>query len=172
MEVVDIDVSLFVNLRGFIEENCIVGFCLVERGGVLMHKHFQMVVEGNFSSLPVLNRTIKICLGWDLSPPTGRVVSCRKLRDKGLHTFKGMVGYCMEDNGEEQFEFVHHNLTMKDMNDGKLEYVKFRKIGLNNRVCLSHSNILQRAHQWARFRMQKHLGVTLPITLYYMCKSG
>lgn len=56
MEVVDINVSLFVNLGGFIEENCIVELCLVERGGALMHKYFQMVVNGNISYRPVLNQ--------------------------------------------------------------------------------------------------------------------
>ena len=63
-----------------------------------------------------------MCLGWDVSPLTGYVVSCKKLRDEGLHTFKGMVGYCMKDNGEKHFEFVHHNLSLDDMNEDKLEY--------------------------------------------------
>lgn len=26
---------------------------------------------------------------------------CKMLRDEGLHTFLGMIGYCMKDNGEE-----------------------------------------------------------------------
>lgn len=67
-----------------------------------------MVVKGNFTSLVVLNKNIKVCLGWDASPMTGHVVSCKKLRDKGLHcTFLGMVGYCVKENGEEHFEFMH-----------------------------------------------------------------
>ena len=53
-----------------------------------------------------------------------------------------------------------------------MEYVKFDKMGLNNHVSLSHSNIPQRAHQWARFHTKKHLGVTLANILYHMCKSG
>ena len=39
-------------------------------------------------------------------------------------------------------------------------------------MSLSHSNILQSAHQWGHFDMKKHLGATLPGTLYHMCKSG
>jgi hypothetical protein len=50
-------------------------------------------MEGNFNSLLVLNRKIKVCMGWDVSPPMGHVVSCKKLRDKGLNTFKGIIGY-------------------------------------------------------------------------------
>jgi hypothetical protein len=39
-----------------------------------------------------------------------------------------------------------------------------------NHVSLSHSNILQRTHEWARFCMKKQLGVTLPGILFHMCK--
>jgi hypothetical protein len=78
----------------------------------------------------------------------------------------------MKDNGEKHFEFVHHNVSMDDMNDGKLEYTKFGKVNLNNCVSLSHSKILQRAHQWAHCCMKKHLGATLPNNLFHMCKSG
>lgn len=36
-----------------------------------------------------------------------------------------MIGYCMKDNDNKHIEFVHHNVV--DMNEGKMEYVKFRK---------------------------------------------
>ena len=49
----------------------------------------------------------------------------------------------------------------QDKNDGKLEYAKFNNIGFNNRMCLSHSNTLQRAHHQAQFRMREHLGAML-----------
>ena len=48
-----------------------------------------------------------------------------------------------------------------------MEYAKFEKKGLNNRVSLSHSNILQRPHQWAHFRTRKHLDATFPGTLLH-----
>ena len=66
-----------------------------------------------------------------------------------------MVGYCTIDNGEEHFECVHHNISADDMYEGKLEDLKFGKVGLNNRVSLSHSYSLQRAHQWTRFRHEE-----------------
>lgn len=157
---IDIDIGLFVNLRKFIEEECMSGLCCMEWGGALTHKHFQLIVIGNFSSLLVLNKNIKVCLGWDVSPPTGHVVSCKRLRDEGLHAFKVMIDYCTKDSGEKRFEFVHHNVSANDMNVGKLEYTKFGKVGLNNHVSFSHSSILQMVHQWACFCMKKPLGVT------------
>ena len=58
-------IRLLVNLRKFIEGQCIVGFCSSERGGALMHKHFQMVMKGNFTSPPVLNNICRY--GYDES---------------------------------------------------------------------------------------------------------
>lgn len=100
-----------------------------------------MVVKGNFSSLPLLNKNIKVCLEWDVSRLMGHVVFCKRLRDEGLHKFLDMARYCMKDNGEGHYEFVHHNVSANDMSEGKLEYAKFKKVGLNNRASLSHSNI-------------------------------
>lgn len=40
------------------------------------------------------------------------------------------------------------------MNEGKLGYVKFGKVGANNCMNLSHCNILPRAYQWAHCRMK------------------
>jgi hypothetical protein len=82
----------------------------------------------------------------------------QELEDKGLHTYLGMVGYCMKDNGEECLEFVHTNVSMEDTNEGKMEYAKFEKVGLNNHANLSHSNILRKAHQWDNFFYEKTLG--------------
>lgn len=83
-----------------------------------------------------------------------------------------MVGYCMKDNGQDHFEFVHYNVFAEDRSEGKMKYTKFGKVGLKKCVSLSHNNILQCAHQWARSRMKKHLGVSPLGTLFHMCKSG
>lgn len=34
-------------------------------GGALIHKHFQMMVKGNFASPLVLNKITNVCVGWD-----------------------------------------------------------------------------------------------------------
>ena len=59
-----------------------------------------------------------------------------------------------------------------DMNDWKSEYTKFRKVDLNNCVSLSHCKILQRAQQWVRCHMKKHLGAILPRKFSHMCEIG
>lgn len=52
-----------------------------------------MVVRGNCSSL--LDK-MKVCLQWDVSPPTSHVVTCKRLRDEDLRTFLGMMGVLHE----------------------------------------------------------------------------
>ena len=74
--------------------------------------------------------------------------------------------------GRSILSFVHHMVLAKDMNDGKLEYAKLGKIGLNNCVNLWHSNILQRAHQWQVF-VWRNIWVSLFMGgLFHMFKSG
>ena len=99
-----------------------------------------------FSSLPVLNKKIKVCLGWDASPPMDHAVPWKKLRDEGF-----AFVYCMKDSGEAHFKFVHHNISTDDMNDGEIEYGIFGKVGLNNLMSLSRSNILQMVINGATF---------------------
>ena len=80
-----------------------------------------MIMKGNYISLLVSNKKIKVCFGCDES----HVVSCECLRNEDLHTFLGMVGYCMKDNGEERLEFVHINCVHEELNEGKMEYAKW-----------------------------------------------
>lgn len=59
----DIDIGLLVKSRKFIMDECMAGLCSVECGGALTCKHFQMVVKGNFSSLPMWSKKIRVCVG-------------------------------------------------------------------------------------------------------------
>lgn len=49
---------LLVNLRKFIENDYTASLCLMKRDGVLTHKHLQMVVKGDFTSLLVFSKRI------------------------------------------------------------------------------------------------------------------
>ena len=43
--------------------------------------------------------------------PAARQVMCRQLRNSGLHTFPGMVGYCTKFAQEPHYRVVVHNIT-------------------------------------------------------------
>lgn len=40
----------------------------------------------------------------------------------------GYVGYCVKDNGKEQFKIVYQNVSMDNMNEHTMEYSKFVKV--------------------------------------------
>lgn len=52
---------------------------------------------------------------------------------------------------KEHFEFVHQNVYADDMNEGKLEYVKFGKVTPNNHVSLSHGSIFAKGSSMGLF---------------------
>jgi hypothetical protein len=45
---------------------------------------------------------------WDVSKKAldEHVVHCKEFQNIGLHTFVGMVGYCMKDIDENHFQFI------------------------------------------------------------------
>lgn len=66
---------------------------------------------------------------------------------------------------KEHFKFVHHNVSAYVMNEGKSEYATFRKINLNSRVSLSHSNVFAKGSSMGSFSNEGSLGFILPGTL-------
>ncbi|MCO5549838.1 hypothetical protein L7F22_003312 [Adiantum nelumboides] len=114
----DIDVSLLSCIGECLKQQTCAGICSVEPGGMAFNLHFQMVARMWATSLIAVNRKVKACLGWDRSKPPGALVLCRALKSQGMHTFRGMVGYCLKDRDEPHFQKVEHNISADDVNDG------------------------------------------------------
>lgn len=89
----DIDVGLLSRMDAFLYSCSLAGVCFVERGGALLHLDFQMVVRVLASSIITMNKIMKRALGWDQQG----IVMCQHLKQKQLHTFHGMVDYCLKD---------------------------------------------------------------------------
>ena len=113
---------------------------LYREGRCINPQTFQNGGQGEFNNPHVLNKKMKVCLRWHENLATKYVVPRKKLRDEGLHTFLGMVGYCMKEMMMSVLSLCIIVLA-NDMNEGKTEYANFKKVGLNNCVSLSHSNI-------------------------------
>ena len=80
----DIGIGLLVNLRKFIEEDCMVDLCSMGHCGALTHKHFQMVVKGNSSNLQVLNKKSKGLLGTSCESSDGSCCLLQEVEGKGF----------------------------------------------------------------------------------------
>ncbi len=42
-----------------------------------------------------------------------------------MHTYVGMIGYCLKDQGEDHFQFCHMNINAQEMQERVNEYVKY-----------------------------------------------
>ena len=65
-----------------------------------------MVVHIEVRSVPAVAKLMKEYLGWDKCKPLGGVAACKKLCNRGLHTFHGMLGYCMHVILKDHYEMV------------------------------------------------------------------
>ena len=101
----DIEVHLLQKVEEFINKECISGLCSIERGGALSRLHLQMVCRLVTSSTAMVSKLIKTYLGWNdvKKAPVGHHILTKTLRNTGLHTFIGMLGYYIKDKGEDHF---------------------------------------------------------------------
>ena len=121
----DIDTSLLQNMQHFIEKECVSGLCSIERGGALQRLHFQAVFRIWSTSTIAVGKLVKVYLGWDKGEaPSGSHVLVKRLSGVGLHTYVGMLGYCIKDKGEDHFEVVHNNITDEDLIAGAYYVVR------------------------------------------------
>ncbi|KAI5077190.1 hypothetical protein GOP47_0007014 [Adiantum capillus-veneris] len=131
-----------------------------------------MVVRMLSSSLIAINKKLKSYLGWDKEGSAGANILCRALKQKNMHTFQGMVGYCMKDEGEPHFQKLTHNVTVDDINKGVELYTLYGVDDLTNRVCLTSNNIFDRAAMYWKFKMRHPLGNDFLSTLHIMVRTG
>lgn len=61
----------------------------------------------------------------------------------------------MKDNDDEQFEFVHHNVSPEDM---EVEFAKFEKVNLKNHVSLSHKTMFAKGPSMGIFLCEEAFG--------------
>lgn len=170
----DIDKSLISNVNAFIQENTLAGKCSLERGGAAFHLHMQMVIRIESSSVIAVSRKLKTYLGWDKKQPAsaGGMVMCRKLTNKGLHTFAGMIGYCMKDSNQPHFETIDHNISAADIALGFEQYSLYGKEENKHRVVLTMTNFVDRVYQWRRFNCKHPMVVDFGRDIYEMMKTG
>ena len=95
-----------------------------------------------------------------------------KTQRVGLHTYVGMIGYCVKDKGQQHFDVVHNNITQAELEVGIEEYMKYGTIFANNKVVLTSRILLERCLTYAHYEMKKQLGSQLPGVLLSMLWTG
>ncbi|MCO5602572.1 hypothetical protein L7F22_056706 [Adiantum nelumboides] len=75
-----------------------------------------------------------------------------------MHTFRGMVGYCMKDRDELHFQKVEHNIIADDMNEEIELHSLYDADALKNKVCLTPTNVFDHCLMYWKFKLNHPSG--------------
>ena len=168
----DIDKSVMAKLQAFLEPSCLAGIFAFEKGGTCAHLHVQGVVRAECKGAVSMNRALNKLLGWDVAKPSpGARVMCRALTGKKLHTWHGMIGYCMKDMPEKHYAHVLHNISDDDIAVGQDQYLMHGAGPLKDRCVLTPKNLFERAIIFYNQHERANPRVQLPLLLTRMMQS-
>lgn len=142
-KLVDISEADWAAVGAFLQQHTAAGLFAYERGGEYGHGHAQGVVKMYATCPQTVNRQLKQALHW-----TGRTdvsVCVKKLTGRCLHTYTGMLGYCLKDEHSLHFRVHRHNVTNAELDEGRDLYLKYGAGNLSKRTQLTPSNIFTKA---------------------------
>ena len=168
----DIDQSVMPLLDAFLKEKCAAGMFALERGEIAMHLHAQGIIRLTCTGALNANSMIKKAIGWDKDRPTGAIINCKGLHGQKLHTFHGMVGYCMKDSLEPHFQSVSFNITDEDICMGQDVYLRYGGGPLKTRTPLDPGSVFFKACTWKRYNNLQNPRTSLNRTLTSMIQTG
>ncbi|KAL3699087.1 hypothetical protein R1sor_017109 [Riccia sorocarpa] len=188
----DLDVSLTVGIAGedvtgetfdrlatFIQQHAKMGMISFERGDshLLFQRSFFMIAGGprlyaDDKIVRMLKQEIRKAIGWMDDGPLGGSICVKSLRDTGLHTIVGIIGYCLKDEKEEHFRMFQKNVTDRQMNEGRRMHGIYGASEFKNRLQLTPMNILTRALQYRKYRAKGPVSTTFCKCLRQMIQSG
>ncbi|KAL3690724.1 hypothetical protein R1sor_004375 [Riccia sorocarpa] len=111
-------------------------------------------------------------VGWADEHPVGAGICVKKLMNKGIHTFVGMVGYCLKDRHELHFRVCMRNITDAVQREGMMLYTFYVAADMKNRVELNPNNVMRRALQYNKYLNHHPLGTSFRGCLRCMVVDG
>ncbi|KAL2649806.1 hypothetical protein R1flu_017934 [Riccia fluitans] len=168
----NVDEKLFNLLVNWLEYRAEMAVLGLERGDAFLQLHLQGMMRVKTSSTRILKREIKDVIGWESNPPVGGSVCLKSLREKGLHTVIGLVGYCLKDEGAAHFKFYSKNITEEQKAEGRRMHSIYGASEYKHKLELTPSNILGRALQFQKYRVKNPLSITFRRCIAEMLRSG
>lgn len=158
------------------KENCTAAFFATERGGRDHHLHLQGVIRTTklrFKTATAVSKQLNATLGFVRGMAhhgAGSVRTCAVKNNK-MHTFDGLVGYCMKDSNQEWFSAFEHNITEEMKANGERLYLQYgADPSTKSFTTLSAYTIFQRASAFQR--LHPHVCDSFRSTLFAMHQSG
>lgn len=169
----DIDTAVMPKLEQFLKDKCEAGMFSFERGGTVGHLHVQGVIRVKCKQAASMTAALKTLFGWNKSKHSvGARIMCRSLIQTGVHTWLGMIGYCIKDFGQERFKYVMQNISDEDISVGQDEVLEHGAAPLKHRIALGPNNVFDRAVLFYNFHERKNPRISLPGVLTHMIKTG
>ena len=126
---------LFAAERGFSERN------LHLQGIARLH----LRTEKQQGAAQMCQKEIIKALGWDSkSKPKNARVMVRFLRHEGLHTWIGMVGYCIKNETADDYTEISGGVTEEDKRLGRQLYLQLGAGDLKNKTALCPRNLFNK----------------------------
>ncbi|KAL3688861.1 hypothetical protein R1sor_015170 [Riccia sorocarpa] len=146
---VDVHGEIFDKLQNYLEEKATMAIMAFERGDPHLLLHIQSMFTIRTTSTRKLKEDIRAAVGWKDTAPLGNSLCVRSLKEKGLHTTTGLIGYCLKDEREPHFRLYTKNITERQMEEGRRVHWRVHFIyggsEYKNKVQLTPTNVLVRA---------------------------
>ncbi|KAL3701792.1 hypothetical protein R1sor_019814 [Riccia sorocarpa] len=168
----DVEADIFDKVALFIEKEASMGLIAFERGDTNLQLHIQGVMSLQASSVRSIKTDLTKAIGWDTNAPVGGVVCIKSVKNQGLHTVTGLIGYCLKDENELHFRLYSKNVTEEQMEEGRKRHMVFGASGYKNRLELTPQNLLCRALQFRRYRSKNPVTTSFRHCIRDMARSG
>lgn len=67
---------------------------------------------------------------------------CKKISNKGLQTFHGVIGYCIKDADKDHFKTINHNILVGDIILSLEQSALHRKEQCKTPIMLTQTNFV------------------------------
>jgi len=175
----DIDVDRILQpLDDWVHANTSSAFFATERGEKDGHLHFQGVIRTRRLSLhkaALCTKSLKAALELNAKGEyAGKGnVSSRALKNSKLHTFEGMIGYCMKDRGRDWYRPFEFNITPQMVEEGLQLYLQYGASEVAKAfIVLSQYSIFQKAAVFHKMYMHVEENHNFRAVLLEMHMSG
>ncbi|KAL3700532.1 hypothetical protein R1sor_018554 [Riccia sorocarpa] len=168
----DLEDSVFDKLAIFLEKEASMALIALERGDSQLQLHIQAIVAVKTSSLKAFKTDVAAALDWDERWPPCGTICAKSVKNNGLHTFTGLVGYCLKDEHEIHFRVWSKNVTEIQKEQGRKMHIIYGSSVYKNRVEITPSNILGRALQYRKYNARHPLTVSFRGCLRQMMNPG
>ncbi|KAL3692788.1 hypothetical protein R1sor_006439 [Riccia sorocarpa] len=169
---VDVPGEIFDKSQNYMEEKATMAIMAFERGDAHLLLHIQSMFTIKTTSTRKLKEDIRAAVGWKDTAPLGNSLCVRSLKEKGLHTTTGLIGYCLKDEREAHFRLYTKNITERQMEEDRRVHFIYGASKYKNKVQLTPTNVLARALQYRKYRTKSPISVSFRNYFKQMIRSG